>query len=90
MNRAGAICAKAVFATVIRENFAPSDFSLYTASPIEQTVVEQGWQGVDQTFRCTAFRFGRPMVSVWLPQVTEIIGCAVRVWIVAKSVRKEW
>jgi hypothetical protein len=41
-----------------RENFASSDFSLYTASPIEQTVVEQGGQGVDQTFRRAAFRFG--------------------------------
>ena len=52
--------------------------------------MEQGWQGVDQTFRRTAFRFSRPMIDVELLRVTEIIGCAVRVWIVAKDVKKEW
>jgi hypothetical protein len=49
--------------------------------------VQQGWQGVEQTFRRAAFRFCRPMVAC---QAIEVIGCAERVWIVAKDAKKEW
>jgi hypothetical protein len=60
--------------------------------------VEQGWQDVDQTFRCAAFQLCRPVVSRYIAgsfvQMVEIIGgiigCAAQVSIVAKDVKKEW